>query len=460
MLRIRPVLLALLVAAYVRRSGANTPANCTYEEIVGVWRFSESSQTADRMEVCDNGTIFVNNVTVELQYPNIAVDEFGHKGTWTMVYNQGFEVTVADRKYYAFSDYKIVSYVVTSLCDRTKPGWSHDIEGKKWACYQGTRVKGPFVGANRTHTIADSLALDHDVFRQDPAIINEINAVQNSWTAKHYPQFEGIPLTDMHRLHGGPASTIYSYPTPADVTQEVRRVADTLPEQFDWRNVSGVNYVTSVKYQGYCGSCYAYGSIGMIEARIKVLTNNTLTLDLSEQDVVQCSHYSQACEGGFPYLIAGKYGQDYGFTTDDPYLECTPDTKRYYTARYGYVGGYYGGCNEPLMRAALVRDGPLTVSVKMALSDDFVSYGSGIYGPTGVRHRRPNGEYNPWIEVNHSVLIVGYGSDAQTNKTYWIVKNSWGDWWGDKGYFKVDRGVNAMGIESIAVEAIPVPIPK
>ena len=132
--------------------------------------------------------------------------------------------------------------------------------------------------------------------------------------------------------------------------------------------------------------------------------------------------------------------------------------ERFYTAQYQYVGSYYGGCNEELMRISLVRDGPLAVSFKYGgIFDDFVSYGTGIYSPTDVKHDNPNGEYNPFVEVNHSVLIVGYGVDSKTSKKYWIVKNSWGASWGEQGYFNIDRGTNAKGIESIAVEAIPIP---
>ena len=61
--------------------------------------------------------------------------------------------------------------------------------------------------------------------------------------------------------------------------------------------------------QGSCGSCYAFSSMGMLEARLRVATKNQLKVDLSPQDVVSCSNYSQGCDGGFPYLIAGKYAQ-------------------------------------------------------------------------------------------------------------------------------------------------------
>lgn len=59
--------------------------------------------------------------------------------------------------------------------------------------------------------------------------------------------------------------------------------------------------------------------------------------------------------------------------------------------------------------------------------------------------------------TNHEVLIVGYGVNESSQEKYWIVKNSWGDEWGEDGYFRVLRGVDECGIESESVDAIPIP---
>lgn len=71
---------------------------------------------------------------------------------------------------------------------------------------------------------------------------------------------------------------------------------------------------------------------------------------------------------------------------------------KYYTTNYRYIGGFYGACNEPLMRIALVKNGPLAVSFQVY--DDFMSYKSGIYRHTSIRDEI-NFKFNPWEVTNH-----------------------------------------------------------
>lgn len=127
----------------------------------------------------------------------------------------------------------------------------------------------------------------------------------------------------------------------------------------------------------------------------------------------------------------------------------TPDCKRYYATDYAYVGGYYGACNEELMRIQLVKNGPIAIGFEVL--DDFMQYKGGIYHHTALVNR-----WNPFEETNHAVLLVGYGSDAATGEKYWIVKNSWGTSWGESGYFRIRRGTDEVAVESMAVESFPI----
>lgn len=106
----------------------------------------------------------------------------------------------------------------------------------------------------------------------------------------------------------------FSRPKSAPVTRAQFKLVNELPEEFDWRNVSNQNFVSPIRNQGLfllrnflflfkikaplisagsCGSCYAFASMAMLEARYRVMTKNLEQLVFSPQDVVECSQYSQ-----------------------------------------------------------------------------------------------------------------------------------------------------------------------
>lgn len=89
-----------------------------------------------------------------------------------------------------------------------------------------------------------------------------------------------------------------------------------------------------------------------------------------------------------------------------------------------------------------------------------MSYKSGVYhhvfeveDDTAPYYKK----FNPFELTNHAVLVVGYGFDEKLQEKYWIVKNSWGPNWGEKGFFRIKRGVDECGIESLAQESFPIP---
>jgi len=104
------------------------------------------------------------------------------------------------------------------------------------------------------------------------------------------------------------------------------------------------------------------------------------------------------------------------------------------------------------MRLSLVNNGPFVVAFEV--HKDFYYYKSGVYQYTGLTDK-----FNPFEPANHGVMLVGYGTDT-TDPTshidYWIVKNSWGTDWGEKGYFRIRRGNDECSIEGLASEAFPV----
>ncbi|KAI4905618.1 hypothetical protein NFI96_022335 [Prochilodus magdalenae] len=452
----RVPVLALVLALWSGVARSDTPANCTYEELLGTWNFQVSDVGQDRNINCSAPGPVMKTITVTLQKLSVATDDLGHTGFFTLIYNQGFEVVLNDYKWFGFFKYSQQGSVVTSYCDQTLPGWAHDVLGNNWACFTGKKIQSlkPKPAYMPAQTLANNPFLQ--MYKYDMDFVERINSVQNSWRATAYKEHETFTIQQLMRRAGGWSSRVPQRVRPAPVTAEMLKMAAALPEHWDWRDVNGVNFVSPVRNQASCGSCYSFASMGMLESRIRVLTNNSATPTFSPQQVVSCSQYSQGCDGGFPYLI-GKYIQDFGIVEEKcfPYTAADSPCKvpaacvRHYTSEYHYVGGFYGGCSETAMMLELVRDGPLGVAFEVY--GDFMSYKEGIYHHTGLRDT-----VNPFELTNHAVLLVGYGRCHKTGEKYWIVKNSWGTNWGENGYFRIRRGSDECAIESIAVSATPI----
>ncbi len=121
-----------------------------------------------------------------------------------MIYNQGFEVVINYRKYFAFSYYEQKGSNVTSFCHKTLPGWSHDILGHNWACFEGNKINSRITPKTNIYNIE----IPNGFYSQNKELIRKINSVQDQWTAKYYQQFEGKSLREIHLMKGGPKSKI------------------------------------------------------------------------------------------------------------------------------------------------------------------------------------------------------------------------------------------------------------
>lgn len=211
----------------------------------------------------------------------------------------------------------------------------------------------------------------------------------------------------------------------------------TLPTQVDWRKKG---YVTNVKDQGECGSCWAFSSVGALEGQNFRKTGKLIRL--SEQNLVDCSKENKGCSGGlmskaFDYVI--KNG---GIATEKSY----PYIGKESTCKFKQdnVGATANGCkdiqegSERDLQIAVATEGPISVGINTRRRS-FKLYKSGIYDDV---------KCSP-TDLSHAVLVVGYGKDS--NSEYWIVKNSWGKSWGEKGYIRMSRNKdNQCGIASSA----------
>lgn len=210
-----------------------------------------------------------------------------------------------------------------------------------------------------------------------------------------------------------------------------------IPAAWDWREHKGV---TPVKNQGSCGSCWTFSTVGALEAHM-LLKYKEFT-PLSEQQLVDCASDfdNHGCEGGLPsHAFEYIYLQPRGISTETAYPYMAKDEVCKVNP-LTYVLDVPGGAvnitegDEVALAEAIAMKGP--VSVAFEVVDGFRDYKTGVYKSKTCK----NGTQN----VNHAVLAVGYGTEKGV--PYWIVKNSWGVDWGDKGYFKIEKGVNMCGI--------------
>jgi len=431
---------------------ADLPIDCRYDDAIGTWTIKESARTGDPSLSCASLGAVAYTRSFTLHYPNTVTDEVGNVGTWTMVYNQGFEMHIEERSYWApFRYYANNSY----SCESLSTGWAHDTTVRHWSCF--TASKEGVKEVLRQPGLSEVKVDLESQYINDLGLISYVNHIQDSWTAQAYPENEKYTYGEMIKRSG---SKRMKRPTiTRRATFEEKRKASRLPRNFDWRNIEGVNYVSPVRSQGNCGSCYTFSSTGMLESRIRIATNFSRQDIFSPQDVVDCSRISEGCNGGFGYLIAGRYAHEQGVVNEDcvPYKghddQCTTPSgcKRTYVSDYGYVGGYYGATNEEGMMLELLENGPIVIGIEVTAA--FHNYKGGIYHE--IKHL--TGPFDPFYETNHSVFIVGYGVEPSTGEKFWIVKNSWGPDWGEHGYFRIRRGTNELGVESMAFAATVIP---
>lgn len=224
-----------------------------------------------------------------------------------------------------------------------------------------------------------------------------------------------------------------------------------LPTSFDWRNYNGSDWMTPVKNQGICGSCWAFSAVGLSEAVTNIASNNpNLDLNLAEQYLVSDCSNAGNCNGG-DVAVSLRFIRDNGITDETcfPYLDggsngCTYnssgcDASRCTYASAGECSDYrctdrcsdWAGRLRKIQSYTYLGNYPAIASMKQALVD---------HGPLSV-YMNMGGSFNASniytcldnTYTNHAVIIVGYNDPGG----YWIVKNSWGTSWGTNGYFNV-----------------------
>lgn len=469
---------------------ADVPTNCFVDDLWGDWTFTIGLQ--GDAEAVTNGASYHNlgdaTATYHFQFSeyNMVVNtETGATGEVTTIYNQGFEFRINSQIW--FMNWYFDGPVQAYDCSKTCVGFVQDVQGKNWGRVEGAHDTAKSV----TRKMSSDLERDpsfNEKYQVDWTQLAEImKTADGLWFPGYYKEHEQYTHREMVYRAGAqrvPVSHKQRYQKrdlgklvddAIAVNQKVLDENKHLPTQMDWRNKDGVNYVGTVDDQGGCGSCYSFASMGLLESRVRIETNMQQQPKFSEQEMITCGKdktYNQGCVGGFAFQNAGRYASSFGVVEEscapyNPANRTCPDTtgctRWYSSADYLYLGGYYGATTTDggaAMMTELATNGPIAVGFMVL--DDFSSYTGGVYANTASVS-----QWNPFVAVNHAVLMVGYGTcdgantpdcgSAPDGTPFWIVKNSWGTGWGLSGYFLILRGVDEVGIESVPFVAHPAP---
>jgi len=214
----------------------------------------------------------------------------------------------------------------------------------------------------------------------------------------------------------------------------------SLPDAIDWRDQG---YVTAVKDQGNCGSCWAFSVTGALEGQHKRATG--VLVSLSEQNLLDCDDKNYGCDGGLVDVSFRYIKENGGIDTEASYpyraraqRACHFNRSTVGATETGYVQLKRG--DEEVLKMAVATQGPISVAID-ASPRSFELYKSGVYNDAACSSDK----------MNHCVLLVGYGTDP-IHGDYWLVKNSWGMKWGEEGYIRMarDKG-NMCGIANEAM---------
>ncbi len=258
-----------------------------------------------------------------------------------------------------------------------------------------------------------------------------------SWSAEETPIFRMSRQERAFML--GARFDVTSVPEGAvDMTGR----SDELPSHFDWREHNGHNWITTVKNQKLCGSCWAFSSVGALEALVRIRHSTpSLDIDLSEQFLVSCS--DDGCGGTWSMARPMNFLEETGtpdeecFTYHAADLPCEDRCADWEDRITRIEGWSYVGSQVSSIKTAIL-DQPL--STTMIVYEDFSAYSGGVYE-------------HVWggQEGGHAVILIGWDDATEC----WIVKNSWGGGWGESGYFRIRWYESYIGNNTTMMDYFP-----
>jgi cathepsin X len=237
------------------------------------------------------------------------------------------------------------------------------------------------------------------------------------------------------------------------------------PADFTWCNKDGVNYCTISLNQHipqYCGSCWAHGSVSALADRIKIARKaKGIDIQLSVQHMLNCGNVG-SCHGGSldgPYQwiksLSDKTNAGISYTTSAPYMACSSESTD------GICKGMDWSCTPLNTAVACGTFGVPCIGLNHYPNATISEYGS-ISGKAAMQKEiyargpvactidaNPLRDYTTGVittqgqGVDHVISVVGWGTDAKEG-LYWVVRNSWGEYWGEQGYVRVKDGALSL----------------
>jgi len=249
-----------------------------------------------------------------------------------------------------------------------------------------------------------------------------------------------------------------------------------MPADFNWCNKDGKSYCTMSRNQHipqYCGSCWAHGTVSALADRVKIARGGKgVDINPSIQHMLNCGN-AGTCNGGSldgPYQWIhhiSKQGAGLSYETAQPYLACSSDSKE------GFCGHIDTTCkpvNVARTCGSFSEEGGPCSGLSNYPNVTIAEYGS-ISGKKAMMreifHRGPIAcgiDANPLLNyeagiqkdegemIDHVISVTGWGTDA-TDGFYWVVRNSWGEFWGEMGFVRVAEG--ALSLEEQCAWAVP-----